>query len=76
MSNVLFAAITNWVGLVDIKSAFSYLYCNCSSVKVNTSQLKYSIYIVKCTIYSYLYTVCLLVPFSNYVVATVHVTKM
>ena len=34
------AAITNLVGLVDIRSAFSCLYCSCSSVKVSTSQVK------------------------------------
>ena len=39
------AAITNWVGLVDIRSAFSCLYCSCSSVKVNKSQVKqYTVY--------------------------------
>ena len=43
------AAITTWVGLVDIRSAFSCLYCSCSSVKVNTSQVKQN------TVYSEMY---------------------
>ena len=43
------AAITNWVGLVDIRSAFACLYCSFSSVKVNTSQVKQN------TVYSEMY---------------------
>ena len=62
-------AITNWIGLVDIRSAFSCLYCSCSSVKVNTSQVKQN------TVYSEMYKFIFIlgvfiVPFSNYIVAT------
>ena len=51
------AAITNWVGLVDIRSAFLCLYCSFSSVKVNKSQVKQNTVHVYSEMYKFIFII-------------------